>query len=187
MQESSEFDGSVGRRIRSLREARDLTLEQTSERTGISVSYLSQIETGHANLNLRVLRDIAQALGVPLIDFLVDGVGTDVSLVRVGDRRTYAFKTGAAESVLFSRDRLSLEAAIMDLPPGSSSGEPNSHAGEEFTYVICGSVRIWIGGDRSFDLNAGDIIYYRSSLSHRWENPYTQPAQVLITNTPATY
>jgi len=177
----------VGRRIRSLRKTRGYTLEQLGERAGISVSYLSQIENGHANLNLRVMRDIAQALDAPMIDFLADEDGLDVTLVRVEDRQTYDLKTGATESLLFARHRLNLETALMDLPPKTTSGTPNTHPGEEFTFVLAGRIRIWLGADRSFDLNTGDIIYYRSSLSHWWENPHDEPAQIMITNTPATY
>jgi len=187
MQEELELASSVGRRIRNLRKARDFTLEQLSERAGISVSYLSQIENGRSNLNLRLLRDLAQALAVPVIDFLAEGDGMDVSVVRVPDRRTYAFKSGATESFLFARDRLDLEAAIMDLPPHTDSGTPNSHPGQEFTYVLRGQVIVRLGENRTFELAEGDIIYYRSSMTHSWENPYDAPAQVLITNTPATY
>jgi transcriptional regulator with XRE-family HTH domain len=179
--------GNLGRRIRNLRKAHNMTLEELGERVDLSVSYLSQIETGHANINLRVLRDIAQALEVPLIDFLAEAAETDISVVRVGDRRTYELKSGVTETLLFSRDRLDLECAIMDLPAGFDSGTPNSHPGEEFTYVMQGRVRIFLGGDQVFDLNEGDIIYYRSSMSHRWENPYDQPAKIMITNTPATF
>ena len=183
---SAELD-NVGRRIRGLRKARGYTLEQLGERAGISVSYLSQIENGHANLNLRVMRDIAQALDAPMIDFLADENGLDVTLVRVGERQTYSMKTGASESLLFARHRQNLEAAIMDVPPMTTSGKPNAHPGEEFTYVMAGRIRIWVGADRSFDLETGDIIYYRSSMSHWWENPYEEPARLMITNTPATY
>jgi len=182
----SEF-GDVGLRIRSLRRARDFTLEQLSEQTGLSISYLSQIENGHANINLRILRDLAQALGVPMIDFLVTDEQPDVYVVRVSDRRSYLLKSGSTESLLYAQQRPNLEATLMDLPPGTSSGAPNSHPGEEFTYVLKGRIRIGIGENRTFDLNAGDIIYYRSSYPHWWENPFDTHAQALITNTPATF
>ena len=186
MAKDREF-GEIGKCIHSMRKARDLTLEQTAERTGLSVSYLSQIENGHVNLNLRVLRGIAAAFNVPLIDFLVTGQEQDISLVRVADRRTYTLDTGSIESLLFANDRLNLEATIMTIPPGTSSGPPNHHPGEEFTWLIRGRVRIRIGESRSVDLDPGDIIYYRSDLSHYWENPFNEEAQVLITNTPATF
>lgn len=177
----------VGRQIRRLRKMRELTLKQLGKQTGYSVSYLSQIENGHANLSLRVLREIAQALGVPTIDFLAHEQEQEMSLVRVADRRTYTLRSGVVESLLYQQHSFELQVTVMNLPPGTNSGQPSNHPGEEYTLVIRGRVRIRVGGTPPLDLEEGDIVYYLSSLDHRWENPFDTDAQILITNTPATY
>lgn len=177
----------VGQQIRNIRKARALTLKQLSERTGYSVSYLSQIENGRANLSLRVLREIAQTLGVPMIDFLASNQEQEMSLVRVADRRTYVLRSGAVESFLYRQRHFELQVTVMDLPPGTDSGQPSNHPGEEYTFVLRGRVRIWVGGAPPLDLETGDIVYYLSSQDHRWENPFASEAQILITNTPPTY
>jgi transcriptional regulator with XRE-family HTH domain len=178
---------AVGRQIRTLREMRQMTLKQLAERTGFSVSYLSLIETGHANHSLKILREIARVLDVPMIDFLAAEPGQEISVVRAADRRTYTFKTGAEESLLYRRHRFELQTTLMHLPPRTSSGEPSRHPGEENTLVLQGRIRVWVGASPPLDLDEGDIVYYLSSLPHRWENPFNTDARILITNTPATY
>lgn len=177
----------VAQRIRDARKSRGLTLEQLGERIGLSTSYLSQIENAHANLHLRVLRDIAMALEVPMVALLQDDQQPEVSVVRRHERHTYTLASGATDSLLFSHQRLNLEVTVMDLPPGTDSGPPNMHEGDECSYVLRGGVRIHIGPSQWYDLSEGDIIYYRSHAPHRWENPFSEPAQVLITNTPPTF
>lgn len=176
----------IGRRVRAVRKMRGLTLEQVSKQAGISPSYISQIEHAKRNLNLRVLREVARVLDVPLVDFLQDGQAQEVTVIRLADRRSYTLASGAVESLLFGRGRENLEVTIMDLPPGKSSGEPNIHQGEEFTLVLRGRVRVFVEGSK-YDLDEGDIIYYKSSQRHSWENLLGETCQFLITNTPATY
>ncbi len=184
--EKSEV-GSVGIRIRWLRKKRGLTLKQLGEMAGVSMSYLSQIENGHANTNLATLQKISSSLHVPLIELFTDENNFQASLIRRGDRRVYKLDGGGTEHMLFSQTRTALQVAVIELPPRSSVPRSDTHAGEEFTYVITGKLRMWLEENLSYDLEAGDIIYYRSGLPHRWENPGDGPLQVLVANTPATF
>jgi XRE family transcriptional regulator, regulator of sulfur utilization len=71
-------------RLKELRSARDLTLKEVAERTGLSVSYLSDIERGRTTPTLNTLELVAEALEISVIDFLagVDFAGelTDAHL-----------------------------------------------------------------------------------------------------------
>lgn len=178
---------SVGNRIRRLRKKRGLTLKQLGEMTSVSMSYLSQIENGHANTNLATLQKISSSLQVPLIEFFSDENTFQVSLVRRGDRRVYKLDGGGTEHMLFSQTRTSLQVAVIELPPRTAMPHSDTHAGEEFTYVLTGKLKMWLDESHSYDLEAGDIIYYRSVLPHRWENPGDEPLQILVANTPATF
>jgi len=184
-----EEDGlaSVGERIRVLRKKRGLTLQQFGEKAGISTSYLSQIENARTNVNLTTLQRIASALQVPLVDLFSDENTFQVSLVRQSDRRSYELDGGGTEHLLFGHTRTSLQVAIIELPPGGAMPRSDSHPGEEFTYVLAGQLKMWLGEALSYNLKSGDIIYYRSVLPHRWENVGSEPLRVLVANTPATF
>jgi len=72
-------------RVKEIREAADVSIETLAERTGLSASYLAEIENHHKPVNARRLSDIASALGLrdfDLIDF--EGASPDVrSLLRI--------------------------------------------------------------------------------------------------------
>ena len=72
-------------RVKEIREAAEISIEALAERTGLSASYLSEIENHHKPVNARRLTDIAKALGLrdfDLIDF--EDVSPDVrSLLRI--------------------------------------------------------------------------------------------------------
>lgn len=178
---------SVGLRIRALRRKRGLTLQQFSEQVNVSTSYLSQIENGRANTNLAILQRIASALLVPIIDLFSDENTFQVSVVRKSDRRTYPLDCEGTEHFLFSQIRTALQVAIIELPPHCAVPQADQHPGEEFTYVLSGKLQMWVGENLSYELDAGDIIYYRATLPHRWENRGDEPLKVLVANTPATF
>jgi len=60
----------LGRRIRSLRRARDLSQEQLAEKAGISDKYLGELERGQKNVSVSVVERISAALDVEISDLL---------------------------------------------------------------------------------------------------------------------
>lgn len=76
---------------------------------------------------------------------------------------------------------------MIRLPPNADSAQDSSHTGEEFCYIVSGSVRVVLDNKDTFDLNEGDILYYHSDIPHRWHNISDEEAEILVVNTPATY
>lgn len=177
----------IGERVRERRKQQNLTLQQLAARTGLSVSFLSQLENGQTSCKIDTLASIGRALDIPILHFFVDDAESNISLVRKSDRRTLLLGESATEDLLFVQDSFNLEVWVLKLPPQTSSGHDNSHEGEEFTYVLKGSVRIWFNSETHYDLQEGDIIYYRSALPHRWENVTDGAAEALVANTPPTF
>ena len=148
--------------------------------------YLSQIENGLANLNLANLESIGQALGIPLVTFFVTNDPPQISITRRAERRWYNLGDHAAESPLVKAGG-DLEIFTIRLSASCGSVPDSVHQGEEFTYVLRGSVRIVFDNRQTYDLAEGDIVYYLSSIAHRWENIGETEAEILVVNTPATY
>ncbi|MGH0036108.1 MAG: response regulator [Myxococcota bacterium] len=65
----THLNSEVGRRIRGKRQASELTLKQLANRTGLSVSLISQIELGKSAASMSTLHKLATALGVPMTYF----------------------------------------------------------------------------------------------------------------------
>lgn len=176
----------IGNRIREDRKRKGFTLLEIAEKIGLSTSYLSQIENGRVNINISNLEAIGKALGTPIANFFLETTDPEISVVRMKERHWYKLSENTSESLLLKSPG-SLEVAVIHLELGANTGHPNSHPGEEFSYVSRGSIRITINDVRSFDLHEGDVIYYKSDKNHRWENIGDVTAHVLIVNTPASY
>ncbi len=176
----------IGKRIRVERKRQGMTLKQLGEHANLSVPYLSQIENGRVNLNITTLESISKALGLPMITLFVEDKMQDVSVVRRSERRWLDLGGQATESLLV-KVRGNLEIFTIRLPPRSDSVHDSSHEGEEFTFVIKGSVRMVLNNEEIYDLAEGDIIYYLSEIPHRWQNESDGEAEILVVNTPATY
>jgi transcriptional regulator with XRE-family HTH domain len=176
----------VGKRIRELRKRKGFTLQELSELVGLSVSYLSQIENGQVNLNINNLESIGRALETPLIRFFTADNNGEISVVRRMQRRWFNLGENAAESPLVTA-KSNIEIFVIRLEPASDTAQESVHQGEEFSYIIRGNVRVILGGVDIYDLQEGDVIYYKSDIPHRWQNIGNAAAEVLVANSPATY
>lgn len=178
----------VGERLRELRRFRRATLRTIADRSGLSESFLSQVERGRSSASIASLRKIAEALGVSMADlFGPDGV-PGPKVLRKGDRPTLAFGVLGKKALLTPRPLHHLEVFIGELEVGGSTGEqPYVHGdSEELVVILSGSVQLELGGEL-FDLESGDSIDYRSSTPHRISNTGSELAEVMWIISPPSY
>ena len=180
---------SVGKRIRALRKAKGLSLQDVASRLELSVSYLSQLENGKANISVALLKDIAEILEVSSVFFLLEEQTKPlVKVIRKSDRSEYVRNNGNVTiNVLFATENGKLQTSIINMPPNLDSGKSSSHYGDEFTYVIEGEVEVILNETEVYKLSAGDVIYYPAHIPHKWKNVGKNMARVLSTGTPATF
>ena len=184
-------DARVGREIRDLRKARGATLTDIAGKTGLSASYLSQIETGKASPSVKALHSISQALGVTISWFFSPSTDDADELqdivVRRANRRSLRFKSGIVDELLSPNLRRRLELLRCTFPPGTSSGaEPYQHEGEEAGLVVSGTLDLWIG-DTHVALSEGDSFAFESDIPHRYENRSDTDTIVVWSITPPSY
>ena len=167
--------------IRTYRLRRNLTLVQLSELSGISVGHISRLENGTRAPTVRLLLQLARALGVP-VGTLVGETHEQNALyiTRSNDRQTITADNTTLRSLSDPALRWS-QAVELNLPPGRV-GEPAAHAGEELVYVVDGTIDVDVNGTTS-TLATGDAIHFRADIPHALHNPYNQPATVLVVNT----
>ncbi|HEX6093988.1 MAG TPA: cupin domain-containing protein [Dongiaceae bacterium] len=182
---------AMGRQIRELRKARGMTLAELSSRTGLSVSYVSQVERSVSSPSVIALYEISRALGVNVSYFFADGGSDEDSerafIVRAGRRRKVVIEAGAVDELLSPSLSGSLEILMSHLPPGSVSGaRPYTHEGEEGGVIMEGQMELWIA-DKHFVLSKGDSFAFSSTLPHRYGNPGKTETVVIWAITPPTY
>ena len=174
----------LGGAIRRRRHAASLTLATVSERAGISVSMLSQVERGLLDPSLDTLRNIADALGTAPFRLLAEE-GAVVGVVRRGERRALDGDAGAPHTELLSPSGDGAFAiTVWELQPGSSrTGEPSSHPGEEANLVLRGKAQLEIGDER-IELAEGDCVTFDPRRPHRVTAVGSKPAVCLSVSCP---
>ncbi|EWH21095.1 DNA-binding protein [Bacillus haynesii] len=179
-----------GSRLRELnkkapQKRKKMTLKEVSEKTGLSISFLSQVERSLCSSTLLSLRKISEALGVSPSYFFPDTIRADKDMIRrAADRRveqktsfTYSDLSGNVPNPLFV-------PILVTLLPGDKKGTPFSHEGQEFIYVIEGTLTI-IFDDIEYDLSPGDSIHIDSSRPHNWFNKTDKPVQFIFVSAAA--
>jgi transcriptional regulator with XRE-family HTH domain len=177
----------VGLRLRQVRRLRRATLKEIAERSGLSESYLSQIERGRTQGSVGSLKRITMALGISMAELFEPDLANRPQLLRKADREHIDFGENARKTMLTSRPLEHLEVFVGELQPGGSTGEPYSHGdSEELLLILNGRARLEL--DREvFELEKGDSVFYRSSSLHRLSNPHDAEAEVLWVISPPSY
>ncbi len=161
---------TIGRKIRQIRQAKDLTLAELSHEIGKTKSYLSQVERGLIEPSIKALRMISKALEVPMFYFLMESKNNR-NIVRKEDRKKLKFYGSRLTYELLSPD-LNHEMEIIEVklkPSASTYDQPISHKGEEFILILSGRMEIQLN-DEFFILEEGDSIYFMGSIPHKTTN-----------------
>ncbi len=176
---------AVGQAIRTLRQQLAMTLDELSERAGLSPSFMSLVERGRSSLALTSLFAVARALGVDVAELLppteeihhghegcqvVREYAREITPVRVGDR-DYRFLSAEI------KDRV-LEPLLVTVKPTVAEEVSYIHPGEEFAWVVSGEV-VYVVEGQDYQLGVGDCIHVDSTRSHGLRNETDQDASVL--------
>ena len=178
----------VGERLRELRRFRRCTLRTISARSGLSESFLSQVERGRSSASIESLRRVAEALGVSMADLFEPDGPPGSRVLRRDDRPALSFGILGRKLLLTPGPLHHLEVFAGELELGGSTGtEPYAHGDSEELFVVqCGTVQLELGGEL-FELEPGDSIVYRSSTPHRVSNIGQELAEVMWIISPPSY
>jgi quercetin dioxygenase-like cupin family protein len=164
---------AIGCRVQRLRQEKGLSLEDLSELTGFEVDLLQRIEKDEIQPQLGTIIRLSKALDRSLSRLVSgDRGGKRYSLTRRGESKPISRSTtGKGQRAAYTYMSLApevdgrhMEALMVELAPNTDD-TTSVHEGEEFIYVLEGSVRLHLG-DEAFTLDPGDSIYYLSTVPH---------------------
>jgi transcriptional regulator with XRE-family HTH domain len=176
---------AVGQAIRLLRQQGGMTLDELSERAGLSPSFMSLVERGRSSLALTSLFAVARALGVDVAQLLpateelphghegcqvVREYAREITPVRVADR-DYRFLSAQINNRI-------LEPLLVTVRPTDIEQVSYIHPGEEFAWVVSGEI-VYVVEGHDYRLSVGDCIHIDSTRSHGLRNETDQDASVL--------
>ena len=169
-------DNKIGKKIRQVRESKEMTVEELAKASGNSVELIESLEDGSFIPSMTPLFKIARALGVRLGTFLDDMPQTGPFVVKSGQSEEIIHFTGSISnleestldlySLAYGKGDRHMEPFIVELHPKKvDKYELSTHEGEEFIYVMGGQIELLYGKEK-YLLNTGDSIYYDSVIPH---------------------
>ncbi|MEO6912204.1 MAG: MerR family transcriptional regulator [Edaphobacter sp.] len=176
----------LGAKLRRLRRACKLSLLEAARKAQISAGFLSAVELSQANASIATLQRLAAAYDTTVLA-LYDLPAKSSRIVKPNKRRVLQTETGVAMELLSTGTKM-LQSMLFRLPPGTGSDGAYSHAGEEFIYMLHGTLELWLDELERILLHQGDSFWFESSRGHRWFNPSEKEETLLLwVNTPITF
>jgi transcriptional regulator with XRE-family HTH domain len=164
----------LGERIKTLRIEKGFSLQDLSQKSGISAAGIHKIESNGIIPTITTMMKIADALGKKVSYFIEEErEDKDVVFVPAGSRQTiFTFKKGLDLQGVSAKKYgdFIMTAAYSVVEVGALSGKkPMNHRGEELVYCLQGKMEFKVK-DRTYVLNQGDSLHFRTNQEHSWKN-----------------
>ncbi|SES42454.1 helix-turn-helix domain-containing protein [Psychrobacillus sp. OK032] len=162
---------SIGQKLKELRKERKQTLKDLAEQTGVSISFLSQVERGKSSVTLESLKKIADALKVnPTVFFSDRSQADDLDAIR----QQFYYQDLSNEIV-----NASYLPILVTLQPGENEGNAFSHSGHEFLFVVEGTLTVVVDGEKK-NLVEQQSTMFDATKTHYWYNLTDQVVRFLV-------
>jgi transcriptional regulator with XRE-family HTH domain len=177
----------IGEKIRLLRMEKQLTQEELANRCELSKGFISQVENDLTSPSISTLVDILEVLGTNLPDFFSDTKEEKVTFCKadmfekVDEDLKYSLMW-----LIPNAQKNIMEPIMLNLEPGGQYIEEEPHEGEEFGYVISGSINLHLG-KKKYKLKKGDSFYYKANSTHYIDNAGKSAAKVIWISTPPSF
>jgi len=156
----------INKKIKEIRKRKNITLKELSEKTELSISFLSQVERGVSSFTITSLKKISEGLGVSLQEIV--SYEDKNKFIHKKDNPVYLRLQNSYSShqiVSGKFEGRKMEGIIYSIKPNSKMNA-FAHEGEEFHYIIQGKALFTIG-DEEYELEEGETIHFPSTLKHK--------------------
>lgn len=178
---------NIGEKIRNLRIQNGLTQDELAERAELSKGFISQVERDLTSISIATLVDVLACLGTNLRDFFSD---MEDDKIVFGEDDYFSSEDEEAGTnitwIVPNCQKNDMEPIIVKLQPGATSRHDDAHAGEEFGYVMSGTITLYLGS-RKFKAKKGECFYFKASGEHYLKNTGRSVATVLWLSTPPSF
>lgn len=177
----------IGNKIKQLRVLKGLTQEELADRCELSKGFISQVERDLTSPSIATLMDILQVLGTDLPEFFDDEKETQI----VFSDSDYFEKndpelSNSIEWLIPNAQKNMMEPIRVSLKQNGKTYPDNPHEGEEFGYVLSGTIRIHLG-NKVYTAKKGESFYYSPAASHYIDCTSKDGAEFIWVSTPPTF
>lgn len=175
----------IGQKIKDLRIAKSLTQEELADRAELTKGFISQLENNLTSPSIATLTDILQCLGTDLKNFFDDDEDNQI----VFSKDDYFEKEDAElknmiQWIIPNAQKNLMEPIMITLEEGGMTYPDNPHEGEEFGYVLSGSIIIHLG-KKIYKVKKGESFYYEAKYEHYIESK--KGAKVIWVSCPPSF
>lgn len=166
---------NIGAKIKKLRKARKLTLQDVARETGFSPALISQVENNNVSPPIATLSKIARFFDVKISMFFEEEEEErKFEVVKKSERRVVSrviSRTGTGhgytyEALSYRKRNKKMEPFLLTVSERASDESLYNHEGEEFLLILEGKAEVLLEGEKIL-LEEGDAVYFDSSLKHR--------------------
>lgn len=156
----------IGNKLKELRVAKNLTQEELADRAELSKGFISQLERDLTSPSIATLVDILQCLGTDLQEFFAD-TSEEQIVFRDQDyfEKIDTELKNKIEWIIPNAQKNIMEPIRLTLEPGGSTYPDVPHEGEEFGYVLSGSITIHLG-NHVYKAKKGESFYFTPRTQH---------------------
>ena len=177
----------IGDKLRRLRLQRGLTQEELADRCELSKSFISLLERDLTSPSLDTLSDLLETLGSDLPAFF----SKDDEKLVFGEEDIFVKEDpeglkGVIRWLIPSAQKNQMEPILVEMAPGGETDGHGPHEGEEFGYVLAGTIRIVLG-DRTERVRRDESFYFRPTAPHKLVNAGKSACKVLWVATPPSF
>ncbi len=177
----------IGMKIKDLRIQKGLTQEELADRCELSKGFISQLERDLTSPSIATLLDILTCLGTDLKDFFNDSEDNQIAFKEADyfekiDEELH----NKIEWIIPNAQKNMMEPIRLTLAPGGSTYPDNPHEGEEFGYVLQGSITL-ILGKRSIKVKKGESFYFKADSTHYIQASQKTGAILIWVSTPPSF
>ncbi|MDD4312126.1 MAG: XRE family transcriptional regulator [Eubacteriales bacterium] len=176
----------IGVKIKQLRLQRGLTQEELAARTELTKGFISQLERDLTSPSIATLVDILAALGTDVAGFFRESQEEQVVYSTEEMFVKQESDGSTIQWLVTNAQKNALEPILVTIPAGLSLAEDDPHEGEEFGYVLSGSVTLVLGSKR-YRVKKGGSFYFRPTRVHYLINSGKTESRVLWVSTPPSF
>ena len=156
----------IGNKLKELRVLKGLTQEELADRSELSKGFISQLERNLTSPSITTLMDILQCLGTSIGEFFNEAPDEQI----VFGKQDYFVKEDTEYKneikwIIPNAQKNTMEPIYLTLEAGGSTCPDTPHEGEEFGYVLQGSITIHIG-NKKYKAKKGESFYYTADKTH---------------------
>ncbi len=177
----------IGKKIKMLRVRNNLTQEELADRSELTKGFISQVERELASPSIATLVDILDALGTDLKNFFKDEKDEKIVFTEEEFFESHHETLGYTLNwVIPNAQKNRMEPILLTLKAGSRSKEIAPHEGEEFGYVLSGTITLYVD-EKPHTVRHGQTFYLTGEGVHYIENKKKTVANVLWVSSPPIF